>query len=174
MLYREFCTIASSTCTGVNYFSCSNTTSHCIPWPWVCDGDEECPNGSDESKDLCHTSGKCGGNFTSLYGVFTSPSYPDVFPDRQDCLYIISPPSDTYITITFRVLDILGMGTTLANCNDYLEFRDGASIESSLITFADSQILKPSGQLCGRNIPAPVQSTKNQMLIRCSIIYPKA
>ena len=138
-------------------------TSQCIPWPWVCDGDEECPNGNDESKDLCQGSGKCGGNFTSLHGVITSPSYPDVFPNNQDCIYTISTPSDTYVMLTFRVIDI---NNDQWNCNDYLQIRDGGSMESLLLTSDESYFIKGNGELCGNDLPYPIQSTKNQMTLR--------
>ena len=153
MLYHEFCTIASSTCTGVNYFSCSNTTSHCIPWPWVCDGDEECPNGSDESKDLCHASGKCGGNFTTSKGLITSPLYPEYYPgEDEEWVYIISQPMEHFLNLKIMQFHI----SDNPPCkNDYLEIRDGSSEASPII-----------GKFCGTSIPGDIHSSQNYVWMK--------
>lgn len=34
-------------------FSCSNTSSECIPHSWACDGDGDCSQGEDELPSLC-------------------------------------------------------------------------------------------------------------------------
>ena len=36
-----------------NYFNCSIGKLQCIPRLWVCDGDGDCTDGSDEEKELC-------------------------------------------------------------------------------------------------------------------------
>ena len=36
-----------------NTFKCSIGDLQCIPWLWVCDGDEDCNAGEDESQELC-------------------------------------------------------------------------------------------------------------------------
>ena len=36
-----------------NHFNCSIGNLQCIPWLWVCDGDEDCTDGSDEATALC-------------------------------------------------------------------------------------------------------------------------
>ena len=47
------------TCTKEE-FGCSNGVPHCIPKTWVCDGDRECTDGSDEEL------GQCGKNNNDL------------------------------------------------------------------------------------------------------------
>ena len=34
-------------------FNCTIGNLQCIPWLWVCDGDEDCTDGSDEADGLC-------------------------------------------------------------------------------------------------------------------------
>ena len=34
-------------------FNCTRKNPQCIPWLWVCDGDADCADGSDEEEDLC-------------------------------------------------------------------------------------------------------------------------
>ena len=36
-----------------NYFNCSIGKLQCIPRLWVCDGDGDCTDGSDEKEELC-------------------------------------------------------------------------------------------------------------------------
>ena len=38
---------------GINDFNCSLGNLDCIPWLWVCDGDEDCSDGRDESNATC-------------------------------------------------------------------------------------------------------------------------
>ena len=129
------------------YFTCGHDTSQCIPFQWVCDGDPECRNGRDESEELCKKAGACGGNFTDLIGFLYSPSYPGNYPDNSDCIYTILQPTGTVILLNFLSMNI--------KCYDYLEIRDGPSDVSPLL-----------GELCGSEIPAPIQSSQNQLWMK--------
>ena len=96
--------------------------------------------------------GACGGNFTTLHGIITSPSYPRNYPDNADCIYTISQPSGTIILLNFLSTDIWSHDT----CHwDYLEIRDGLSESSSLL-----------GKICGNEVPAPIQSSIPHMWIK--------
>ena len=134
-------------------FSCGNETSQCIPLQWVCDGDPECIDGSDESEDLCKDVGVCGGSFTAPCGILYSPSYPESYPDNADCIYTISQPTGPVILLNFLSMDIQIYSS--GYCPDYLDVRDGASEVSPLL-----------GKLCGSEIPAPIQSSQNQLLMK--------
>ena len=96
--------------------------------------------------------GACGGSFTTPNGILTSPSYPDNYPNNADCVYTISQPTGTAIVLTFYSMDI----EDDSSCDyDYLEIVDGSSADSPLL-----------GKLCGREIPAPIQSTQNQVWMK--------
>ena len=96
--------------------------------------------------------GECGGSFATPKGLLTSPLFPDKYPDNADCVYTISQSSGTYFLLTFHRMGI----ETEDSCSyDYLEIRDGFSDGSPVL-----------GKLCGNDIPAPIQSTQNQVWIR--------
>ena len=102
--------------------------------------------------------GMCGGYFNSPNGIITSPSYPKKYPYNENCVYKISQPEGTFVSITVMVLDLFDDG--LYHCGssegyDQLEIRDGSSEESALI-----------GTFCGNVIPTSLHSTQNQMWIR--------
>ena len=120
----------------------------------MCDNDHDCNDGSDESQDLCKNKGKCGGNLSSPNGTFTSPSYPDNYPDNQDCTYKISQPTGTYIVLTFHIMDISGFDCFIDK-KDYLQIRDGPS--------SNSLVLK---NLCGNNITVPIRSSQNHVWLK--------
>ena len=102
--------------------------------------------------------GACGSQLTTPNGAFTSPSYPDEYPENAECVYNISQPNDTYITITilsFNLHDEYPYACGSASGYDYIEIRDGSSKDSPLME-----------KFCGSNIPASLQSTQNNMWIR--------
>ena len=117
---------------------------------WVCDEHPECADGSDESSDLCMTSGKCGGRSTALDGLLSSPSYPKRY-SSSDCTYTIEQPTGTFINISILMFDLNFDDTR----KDYLEIRDGNSELSSLI-----------GRFYGQKIPEIISSTQNNLWIR--------
>ena len=113
----------------------------------------------------------CGGNFTTQYGLFTSPSYPHNYPAQSDCFYTISQPADKYISMKILLVDISDERYSKKHWNDYkhfkhvicdmayLEVRDGPSDLSPLIDgyCANSSVLP---------IPLYLQSTQNYVFIR--------
>ena len=122
--------------------------------------------------------GACGGSFTTPQGIFTSPSYPENYPNNADCIYTISQPTGTVIQ-----LDILSMDIEYADpdyydydyyydnsykdyhqyggvtCWDYLEIRDGALEQSPHIDgyCGDETVL---------SLPIVIQTTRNNVWMR--------
>ena len=95
---------------------------------------------------------ECGGYFSTANGTVTSPSYPDNYPGNADCTYTISQPNGNVILLNFLSMDI----EDDTSCSyDYLEIRDGLSDTSTLLD-----------KLCGSEIPAPIQSSQNQLWMK--------
>ena len=101
-------------------------------------------------------SGACGGNFTTPKGIFTSPSYPDHYPDDATCIYTIAEPTGSIIRLNFLHMDIDSYyWDTKCNYKDYLEIRDGPSEASPLLS-----------KLCGNEIPASIASSQNHVWMK--------
>ena len=96
--------------------------------------------------------GACGGAFNTPNGLLNSPSFPKSYPGNADCIYTISNPNGTPITLKFLNMDI----EDHSSCRwDYLEIRNGGSEDSPLL-----------GKLCGNEIPAPIHSTQGSIWIK--------
>ena len=97
--------------------------------------------------------GACGGDFTTPYGLLTSPSYPAIYPNLENCTYIITLPSERYIKLTMLNIDIHCSSPML----DYLEMRDGYSESSPLMA-----------RFCGNgtNIPPFLATSQNFFWMR--------
>ena len=105
----------------------------------------------------------CGGIFSGESGVITSPNYPGTYPEAN-CIYIISGPANTTISLTITNLDILLYQN---HCFDTLEIYDGSSPASDLLNL-----------YCGNSwnmqygLPiGPILSTQNNMCIRYILPY---
>ena len=82
--------------------------------------------------------------------------YPKPYPPGQECVYIVTQPSGTYIDIKIITMDI--------DCSesDSLELRDGDSANSPILsTYCDSDT----------NIPLHVQTTQEYLWLRLSSTY---
>ncbi|CAG0888619.1 unnamed protein product [Darwinula stevensoni] len=44
----------------------------------------------------------CGGTYTEVQGIITSPSFPDNYGNNLDCLYNITGTPDSYIVLSFN------------------------------------------------------------------------
>ncbi|XP_033005243.1 astacin-like metalloendopeptidase [Lacerta agilis] len=87
----------------------------------------------------------CGGTFTSTHGVVTSPNFPRKYPPNKKCLWIISAPAGSRISLTMGSFDL----EEATGCNyDRLVFRDGSDISSPLL-----------GTFCGKTEVPALNST---------------
>ena len=128
----------------------------------MCDGESECDNNLDESAGTCNEStnkttwtyrhGTCGGSFTTLNGIFSSPKYPSKYPNNMDCIYTISLKSGTSILLNLVRMDI---ETYNISNYDYLEIRDGPSESSPLLY-----------RISGSEYPAFLQSDQSHMWLK--------
>ena len=100
-------------------------------------------------------SGARGGNFITVNGHMSSPSYPNYYPANEDCIYTVSESTGTVILLNFLSMDIHKYSWDSSCDYDYLEIRDGPSDDSPLLD-----------KLCGSEIPAPIQSTQNQLWMK--------
>ena len=87
--------------------------------------------------------------------MLASPSYPDNYPDDSDCIYHISQPEGT--NVTMKILQVAMYRDATCQLQDYLEIRDGSD--------ADTPILSV---VCGfdPDIYPAIHSTQNHMWIR--------
>ena len=102
---------------------------------------------------VCLIAVECGGHFTNVSGILTSPLYPKQYLLLADCTYTISQPEGTYIILSVISLDI----SCHAAGSDNIELRDGNSTTSPLM-----------GKWCGNgsNVPDDLQTTQNHLRIR--------
>ena len=67
--------------------------------------------------DMTYRIGECGGNFTTKNGLFTSPSFPDKYPNNEDCVWTISRNKGSLIRIVFMSMDVEMTNTDFWNMN---------------------------------------------------------
>ncbi|XP_011637168.1 cubilin-like [Pogonomyrmex barbatus] len=94
----------------------------------------------------------CGGHYVRPNGVIRSPNYPDYYPNKKECVWIIEARNKHRIILTVEHFELEGH----MNCAfDYLEIRNGGYDSAPLI-----------GKFCGTEIPTEIPSQANQMYIR--------
>ncbi|KAF6722152.1 Cubilin [Oryzias melastigma] len=99
----------------------------------------------------------CGGfielNDLDPPGYITSPNYPENYPQNIDCIWVIKVPNGEAVQIDFEKEFYIEHTTSCLY--DYLEVRDGSTLNSDLVS-----------RLCGSTRPSTQLSTGSAMLLR--------
>uniref|UniRef100_A0A671XF39 Cubilin n=1 Tax=Sparus aurata TaxID=8175 RepID=A0A671XF39_SPAAU len=95
----------------------------------------------------------CGETFTSATGSFSSPNYPDYYPNNRDCVFKITVQINMQIMLNFTSFELEGGSPS---CNlDFVEIRDGGYETSPLI-----------GKFCASQKPPVLVSHSNRLWVR--------
>ncbi|XP_040824205.1 cubilin [Ochotona curzoniae] len=95
----------------------------------------------------------CGGTLYGDSGSFTSPGYPDTYPNNTHCEWTLIAPTSRHVTVSFYFISIADPGDCVQN---YLILYNGPSASS------------PSyGPYCGADTSiAPFVASSNRVFIR--------
>ncbi|VDK82361.1 unnamed protein product [Dibothriocephalus latus] len=91
----------------------------------------------------------CGSQVRGTFGTITSPNYPQAYSANTRCLWEITVPVGSTITLSFTSFNLEGY----VQCDaDYVKIFNGPSKNEALLI-----------TLCGRDLPKTVSSTSNTM-----------
>ncbi|XP_076146859.1 cubilin [Alosa pseudoharengus] len=93
---------------------------------------------------------RCGANFSASQGRVVSPNYPENYPSRSNCSYLLNAGEQTVIVLSFQTFQIESHSTCLY---DGVKIFDGVSMSGN-----------PMATLCGNTIPGKF-STFGPMLV---------
>uniref|UniRef100_A0A8C4K029 CUB domain containing protein 2 n=1 Tax=Dromaius novaehollandiae TaxID=8790 RepID=A0A8C4K029_DRONO len=100
-------------------------------------------------------SGECQEVYTALKGNFSSPQYPNFYPNNLKCQWTIQLPPGYRVKVFFLDLDLEGRSSLTDACDyDHLAAFDGGAENASLL-----------GKWCGRQRLPPVVSSGNELLL---------
>ncbi|XP_048472235.1 tolloid-like protein 2 [Rhincodon typus] len=94
----------------------------------------------------------CEHKTSSAEGVITSPNWPDKYPSRKECTWVISATAGHRVKLAFDKFEIEQHQECIY---DHLEIYDGADDESPIL-----------GRYCGSRKPEPAISTSSKMFIK--------
>ncbi|XP_048419728.1 tolloid-like protein 2 isoform X2 [Stegostoma tigrinum] len=94
----------------------------------------------------------CEHKTSSAEGVITSPNWPDKYPSRKECTWVISATAGHRVKLAFDEFEIEQHQECIY---DHLEIYDGADDESPIL-----------GRYCGSRKPKPAISTGSKMFIK--------
>ncbi|KAM3593822.1 uncharacterized protein V6R79_022582 [Siganus canaliculatus] len=94
----------------------------------------------------------CSENFTSTTGSFSSPNYPDYYPNNRDCIFRITVQINQQIMLNFTSFELEGSSPCT---RDFVEIRDGGYETSPLI-----------GKFCANQSPPVLISRSNRFWVR--------
>ncbi|XP_077483788.1 cubilin-like [Amblyomma americanum] len=96
----------------------------------------------------------CGGNVTASEGALSSPGFPATFAQRRTCTWFVTGRARATLQLSFVAF---AFNSSAAACEaNYLEVYDG---------HRDSPDAKIT-RLCGQDMPATLQSTGSQLMVR--------
>lgn len=102
-----------------------------------------------------HPSGECQDVFKAVRSNITSPRYPEMYPNNIICQWNIQLPPGFRIKMFFRDLELEEKNSLTEQCDyDYVSVYDGQNESNKLL-----------GKWCGTEIPSPVMSSKNNLLL---------
>ncbi|XP_021261216.1 CUB domain-containing protein 2 isoform X2 [Numida meleagris] len=100
-------------------------------------------------------SGECQEVYTTIKGNFSSPQYPNFYPNNLQCQWSIQLPPGYRIKVFFLDLELEARSSLTGGCDyDRLDAFDGRAENASLL-----------GTWCGRESPMPVTSRGHQLLL---------
>ncbi|XP_033007957.1 CUB domain-containing protein 2 isoform X1 [Lacerta agilis] len=100
-------------------------------------------------------SGACQEVYTAVKGNFSSPQYPNYYPNNIKCHWAIQLPPGYRIKVFFLDLDLEGRNSLTDGCDyDHLAAFDGGTEKASLL-----------GKWCGREMLSPIISSRNKLLL---------
>uniref|UniRef100_A0A8B9P6B4 CUB domain containing protein 2 n=1 Tax=Apteryx owenii TaxID=8824 RepID=A0A8B9P6B4_APTOW len=100
-------------------------------------------------------SGECQEVYTAVKGNFSSPQYPNFYPNNLKCQWTIQLPPGYRIKVFFLDLDLEGRSSLTDGCDyDHLAAFDGGAENASLL-----------GKWCGRERSSPIVSSGNKLLL---------
>nr|XP_041573809.1 CUB domain-containing protein 2 isoform X4 [Taeniopygia guttata] len=99
--------------------------------------------------------GECQEVFTTIKGNFSSPQYPNFYPNNLKCQWSIHLPPGYRVKVFFLDMELEGRSSLTGGCDyDHLSAFDGGTENGSLL-----------GRWCGRESLAPVTSRSNRLLL---------
>lgn len=99
--------------------------------------------------------GECQEVFTAIKGNFSSPRYPNFYPNNLKCQWSIQLPPGYRVKVFFLDVELEGRSSLTGTCDyDHLAAFDGGTENGSLL-----------GHWCGRESLEPITSRSNQLLL---------
>ncbi|XP_060950209.1 cubilin [Limanda limanda] len=95
----------------------------------------------------------CSDTFTTTTGSFSSPNYPNYYPNNRDCIFKITVQVNMQILMNFTNFELEGSPPSCSY--DFVEIRDGGYETSPLI-----------GKFCASQSPPVLVSHSNRLWIR--------
>ncbi|XP_053268342.1 cubilin [Pleuronectes platessa] len=95
----------------------------------------------------------CSDTFTTTTGSFSSPNYPNYYPNNRDCIFKITVQVNMQILMNFTNFELEGSPPSCSY--DFVEIRDGGYETSPLV-----------GKFCASQSPPVLVSHSNRLWIR--------
>ncbi|XP_036410589.1 CUB domain-containing protein 2 [Megalops cyprinoides] len=100
-------------------------------------------------------SGECQQVFTAIRGNFTSPHYPNVYPNNINCHWTITLAAGYRVKLFFTSMELEDRNSLTDECDyDSVAVHDGSSESDSLL-----------GRWCGSEEPPSLLSKANKLLV---------
>ncbi|XP_015210799.1 CUB domain-containing protein 2 [Lepisosteus oculatus] len=100
-------------------------------------------------------SGECQQIFTAIKGNFSSPQYPDIYPNNINCHWTVSLAAGYRVKLYAADMELEDRNSLTDACDyDSLAVHDGSSQRDPLL-----------GRWCGAEMPPPLLSQSNKLLV---------